>query len=179
MSDGVLAHPGEYRVRLTAGGQSLTQPLTLRMDPRVKTPEPELRQQLELSLRVDSLLRRDKQALDAVRGWRAGLAALARERGALSARLRRFDEASAALEGRPAGFGGPQGSDSLAGLNAQLASLLDILQHADVAPTGAVRRAVEERGLALEAVLARYEELKAREAPGLELELRRAGVPAR
>ncbi|MGE0453823.1 MAG: WD40/YVTN/BNR-like repeat-containing protein [Vicinamibacteria bacterium] len=176
---GVLAHPGEYSVRLTAAGQALSEPLTLRMDPRVKTPEPELRQQLELSLRVDALLRSDKQALDAVRGWRAGLAALARERGALSARLRAFDEAAAALEGRPSGVGRGPGGDSLAGLNAQLASLLDILQDADLAPTAAVRRAVEERALALEAALARHAELEAREAPALERELKRAGLPAR
>jgi len=176
---GVLAHPGEYSVRLTAGGQALTQPLTLRMDPRVETPEPELRQQLELSLRVDSLLLRDQQALEAVRGWRAGLTALGRKHGALPARLRAFDEAAAALEGRPAGFGRAQGGDSLSGLNAQFASLLDILQDADVAPTGAVRRAVEERGLALEAVLARYEELKARESPTLERALQQAGLAAR
>src|SRR5207253_11343091 len=31
------APPGSYVVRLTAGGKSYTQPLTLRLDPRVKT----------------------------------------------------------------------------------------------------------------------------------------------
>jgi len=33
---GPLAVPGEYRVRVTAGGQSQTQPLTVRLDPRLK-----------------------------------------------------------------------------------------------------------------------------------------------
>jgi hypothetical protein len=45
-------------VRLTAGGQTYTQPLTLRMDPRVKTPPEGLRAQLEQSLAVVQELRR-------------------------------------------------------------------------------------------------------------------------
>ena len=32
------AAPGNYTVRLTAGGKSYTQPITLKMDPRIKTP---------------------------------------------------------------------------------------------------------------------------------------------
>src|SRR5438477_10703636 len=43
------AVPGEYTVVLTAGGKSYTQPLTVRMDPRVKMSQAELEQQLTLS----------------------------------------------------------------------------------------------------------------------------------
>ena len=41
--------PGEYSVVLTAGGRSYTQPLTVKMDPRVKMSEAELWEQLTLS----------------------------------------------------------------------------------------------------------------------------------
>ena len=44
--------PGQYTVRLTAGGRSLTQPLTVRMDPRVKTTPLGLQQQFTLSKAV-------------------------------------------------------------------------------------------------------------------------------
>src|SRR5262249_11473422 len=37
--------PGVYTVRLTADGKSYTQPLTVKMDPRVKTPAAGLQQQ--------------------------------------------------------------------------------------------------------------------------------------
>ena len=37
---GPLAVPGEYTVKLTANGKSRTQPLTIKLDPRVKTPQP-------------------------------------------------------------------------------------------------------------------------------------------
>jgi hypothetical protein len=49
------ALPGSYSVVLTAGGKSFTQPLTLKMDPRVKANEAELTKQFELSKRLQDL----------------------------------------------------------------------------------------------------------------------------
>ena len=43
------APPGGYTVRLTVGGRSVTQPLTLRLDPRVRTPAAGLQQLAALS----------------------------------------------------------------------------------------------------------------------------------
>jgi hypothetical protein len=40
--DAPWAPPGEYTVRLTVGGQAFTQPLSLRLDPRVTTPAEDL-----------------------------------------------------------------------------------------------------------------------------------------
>ena len=51
---GPWALPGRYTVRLTAGGRTHTQPLVLRMDPRVRTPAAALREQLALSRRLAS-----------------------------------------------------------------------------------------------------------------------------
>jgi nucleotide-binding universal stress UspA family protein len=52
-----LAMPGDYTVRLTVDGRALTQPLTLQMDPRVKTPREELAQQFDASMKVYAKLR--------------------------------------------------------------------------------------------------------------------------
>src|SRR5947208_1769485 len=41
--------PGQYTVKLTVDGKSLTQPLTVKMDPRVNTPPVGLAQQFTLS----------------------------------------------------------------------------------------------------------------------------------
>src|SRR5439155_19006269 len=41
--------PGVYTVKLTVNGKSYTQPLTVKMDPRVKTPAPGLQRQFTLS----------------------------------------------------------------------------------------------------------------------------------
>jgi hypothetical protein len=47
--------PGSYTVVLTAGGKSFTQPLTLKMDPRLKVTAAELTKQFELSKRLQDL----------------------------------------------------------------------------------------------------------------------------
>jgi photosystem II stability/assembly factor-like uncharacterized protein len=44
--------PGQYTVRLTVDGRELTQPLTVRMDPRVDTPAAALREQFRLSMEL-------------------------------------------------------------------------------------------------------------------------------
>ena len=43
------APPGEYTVRLTVGGRQFTQPLSLRLDPRVTTPAADLARLASLS----------------------------------------------------------------------------------------------------------------------------------
>src|SRR5262249_55948639 len=46
---GPWAMPGQYTVVLTVNGKSYSQPLTIKMDPRVKTPVAGLQQQFRLS----------------------------------------------------------------------------------------------------------------------------------
>jgi hypothetical protein len=53
---GRQALPGDYQVRLRAGGKTLTAPLPVRMDPRVTTPLAELRAQDALTVRVENEL---------------------------------------------------------------------------------------------------------------------------
>ena len=60
---GSWALPGTYSVRLTAGGQTRTAALVVRMDPRVKTSEAGLRQQYTLSRQLDGAIRRAAAAL--------------------------------------------------------------------------------------------------------------------
>jgi photosystem II stability/assembly factor-like uncharacterized protein len=55
---GPLAPAGGYTVRLRARGETLTQPLRLRMDPRVKTPPSALDQQFKLSMRLYGAINR-------------------------------------------------------------------------------------------------------------------------
>jgi photosystem II stability/assembly factor-like uncharacterized protein len=53
---GRQALPGDYQVRLRAGGKTLTAPLPVRMDPRVTTPLADLRAQDALAVRVENEL---------------------------------------------------------------------------------------------------------------------------
>jgi len=54
-TDGPLAAPGAYRVRLTQNGRTSSQPLTLRRDPRIAVSDAALREQMELALEIARL----------------------------------------------------------------------------------------------------------------------------
>jgi hypothetical protein len=53
---GVLARPGSYIVKLTANGQTLTQPLTLKIDPRAAITPLGLQQQFALATRIATMM---------------------------------------------------------------------------------------------------------------------------
>ena len=55
---GPWALPGTYTVRLTVGGRALTQPLTVRMDPRARVLPATLARQLALAQRLMSVMER-------------------------------------------------------------------------------------------------------------------------
>jgi photosystem II stability/assembly factor-like uncharacterized protein len=58
---GLLVLPGRYQVRLTAGGRTLEQPLTVLRDPRVKTSDRELAEQLAFYDEVSAALARSAE----------------------------------------------------------------------------------------------------------------------
>lgn len=62
---GVLAVPGAYLVKLTAGGQTLTQPLTLKMDPRASITPLGLAQQFTLGTKIAEMMNRSFAAISA------------------------------------------------------------------------------------------------------------------
>jgi hypothetical protein len=73
--------PGTYTARLTVGGKSYTQPLTIRMDPRVKSGTAALQQQFALSKRLYDAVVKVQQTLTSAKDDR---------RSALSAQLMRI-----------------------------------------------------------------------------------------
>lgn len=64
---GPFVAPGRYTVRLTVDGQVHTRPLTVRIDPRVKTPATELQAQSTLAWRLWDGVNRARAALDRAR----------------------------------------------------------------------------------------------------------------
>src|SRR5207249_692281 len=133
--------PGDYTVRLRAGGKSYEQPLTIKMDPRVKAQIEELVQQFALSMGCYNGMRQARAALTEVRGLRAKLkeSRTKTEDKALIEALGELDRKAALLEGaerrrreRPA-EASPE--PTLARLAGEQERLMELLQGADVAPT--------------------------------------------
>src|SRR5439155_12225207 len=68
---GPWVRPGTYTVWLTAGGLSYTQPLTVKMDPRVPTPAAGLAQQFALSMQCYEGMREARVAQGQIRKLRS------------------------------------------------------------------------------------------------------------
>ena len=94
--------PGNYTVKLEAAGQTLTQPIEIKMDPRVTTPTDELKQQFDLASRVWDAMNTTYANLGQVRSLRAQLKDLGRQapKGDLTDAIAALDQKAAALEGK-------------------------------------------------------------------------------
>jgi len=152
---GAVVLPGQYSVKLTAGGKSYVQPLTVKMDPRVKTPAAGLLQQFTLATKITGMLHQDYQALQEVRALRAKLKDQNPD----------LEKQAAALEGVSGGRipGARRGGDAnLATLNGDLASVLGVIEGSDTVPTSQAVAAVGELERTLRSLEAALQELKAR-----------------
>jgi hypothetical protein len=173
--------PGEYTVKLTVNGKSYTQPLTVRMDPRVKTPADGLEQQYALSMQCYDGMRQARDAQRQIRALRDQLQALRGKAGPLADAVAALDEKAAALTGAERGFRGRRDpgprEESLGRLAGELGGLLALLQGADAAPTTQAVAAVGDVRAGLDKVLKRWAEMKDGEVTKLNEKLRGANLP--
>jgi len=188
MPMGPAVLPGEYAVKLTANGHSSTQPLTVKIDPRVKTPSEGLAQQFALALRAYEGSQQTREALEQIRKLRAELKDL-RDRagqGGLTEAIAALDRKASALEGESGAFvrggGGPGGArggegPTLTRLSGELISLLGLLEGADATPTTQAVAASEELQRVLATLLERWNEVKSRDLKALNDQLRQANFP--
>ena len=158
------AAPGTYTVKLTVDGKSYTQPLTVKMDPRVKTSPLGLTQQFTLSKQMYDGMVDAQKALQELRALRERSATASAGRPD----VRTFDQKLAALEGQAdGGRGGPpapgpvDAAETLSSISGSLGTLMNLLQGADVAPTTQLVAAVNQRRAALAKVMAQWTALKA------------------
>ena len=73
---GPVAVPGKYEVRLIVGGQTLTAPFDVKLDPRVHVSQADLEQQLNLLLQTRDELSRVYDAVNQIQDVRAQLTGL-------------------------------------------------------------------------------------------------------
>jgi hypothetical protein len=170
---GPLVLPGSYQVRLTAGGKSYTQPLTVQMDPRVKTGPAALGSQLTLAQGIAAALERDSAALQKAQALRAQLQALppAAREGPLGESAKRLDSRLAALA-----EGGEKGKDSLTQMNSALSRLYGVIEGVDLPPTTQARKTAADLERRLAGLLGQWNDVATREVPALEGQLRQAGL---
>jgi photosystem II stability/assembly factor-like uncharacterized protein len=166
---GPVVMPGEYTVRLTLDGNTITQPLTVKMDPRVTTPPAELEKQFRLSMQCYEGSNAARTASTKARSLRAQAVALRAKAGELS-------DAVAALESKLGDLDPATGGPGLGRTGAELGRLLGIQQGADAVPTVQTETAVEQARADLEKLLGRWAEVRDKELPAINARLKAAGL---
>jgi photosystem II stability/assembly factor-like uncharacterized protein len=171
--------PGAYTVRLTVNGQSQTQPIAIRMDPRVKIT-PEVQQIFTLTTQMED---RARTAADAYKEARALADKLqARKQSAANdALLKQVDAIAPAVVpgaggggggrgGRGGGGGGgfgaaaaePPAPPTLANIGAQMVVAVTPMQSSEMPPTAAQLLACGQQEAAYTALMAKWTALKAK-----------------
>jgi hypothetical protein len=168
--------PGEYSVTLSVNGQTYTQPLTLKMDPRVKASAGDLRAQFDDSMKLYELRKTLQPIGKSFDALRDGLTSASEKGGGNDG----LQEQIAAMQKRLIDFAPP---NTRPGAPLQFAALENVehlfrtIQDVDAAPPPRVRRAVAEVQQTSGAAVTQWQALIANELPAVNQQLSAAGQP--
>jgi photosystem II stability/assembly factor-like uncharacterized protein len=168
--------PGDYTVTLAVDGESLTQPLTVAMDPRVKASAADLQEQFDLSWRLYQLrlkLAPIGEKFDEIAHQLTKLKARAAERPDITQKLEDF--AQTLMK-----FGPPHprpGAPPSLFVFDSTTHLFDDVQGADAAPTAATKAAAADLETKIGPVMDAWRKVLDSDLPGLNQQLKQAGFP--
>jgi len=183
-ADGVWVPPGRYTVALTVDGKRLTQPLTVRPDPRVKLGDDVYAQQVALARKIEALRVRVATAsreagklLEALVERRKGAdAALARDIDALSARVQALVGGKSAPNPHNSWSFPPQQVQTLRYVGEALDALNRAVDGADAAPSPDAQAGFAKLEPLTDTTVAAWQTLQSREFAAFDARLRKAGA---
>ncbi len=153
--------PGDYVVRLSANGQAVTQPITIKMDPRVKIT-PEIQQIFTLTTQLENSSSTARVAYQEARA----MMDKAKSNPALLKKLEELAPVQVPASGGGGGRGGfgapeePAPAPTLANIAGQLVSALMPMQGAEMAPTAAQLDACQKQQAAYNSLMAKWTAIK-------------------
>jgi hypothetical protein len=167
--------PGTYTVRLTANGQTQTQSITIRMDPRVKVT-PEVQQIFTLTTRMENNARNAASAYKEARALAEKVKAR-KQSAANDALAKQIDDMApvpvappegGGRAGRGGGGGGggfgapaePTPPPNLSNISAQMVAAVMTMQVSEMPPTAAQLHACEEQQAHYTDLMAKWNDLK-------------------
>jgi len=159
--------PGTYSVRLTANGQTLTQPITIKMDPRVKIT-PEVQQIFTLTSQLENDAR---NAVTTYKQARLLIEELEKRQqsAANDALIKKLQELAPVESQEPApagGFGGfgqapePSAHPTLANVSRQLIASVMAMQSSEMPPTAAQLDSCKKQESAYAALMEKWSALR-------------------
>jgi hypothetical protein len=180
---GASALPGNYTVKLTVDGKSFSQPLMVKMDPRITTPPADLRKQFEMESGSVEGMNKSFEALAQVRSVRAQLKERAGKasKGVLADAIATLDKQVAELEGGTQSrfFGLPPGAkqpENFSSLNQHFGGILGVADSADAAPTTQATAVYKELNEALDKLMSHWTKIQQQDIATLNGELKKAGL---
>jgi photosystem II stability/assembly factor-like uncharacterized protein len=180
------APPGAYTVRLTANGKTYTQPLTLRLDPRVKTPALALTRVATLTREMYEGARKTHDEAERARAFAAELNTMQGEDvAAFKALVSALAPPAQTGRGRggfgAGGFGGrggpPQPPSTLDAVGAAYMNAAMAMQSADAAPTAREVAACDEARRQAAPIVAKWTKLTTVDLAALNAKRKAAGQP--
>ncbi len=176
---GPLALPGRYTVKLTVNGHSYSEPLTLKMDPRVKTPHEGLAQMFQMESRIASMMTDISPLLSEAQSAREQLQKLAGQTsGPVAEAVSAFEKKLADILGPGEGPRGPgAAAPTIIGLSGGIGGLYGEVDRADSTPTTAQRVATAETEKRFSEVMKQWVALKKADLPELNQHLHEANLP--
>jgi photosystem II stability/assembly factor-like uncharacterized protein len=173
---GPSAPPGDYTVKLTAGGRSFTAPLTVKMDPRVKVSAADLEQQFQMESRLASMMTQSTHAIMEARSLHEQLEKLSSQANdPLVASFKELDKKASAVLATSGGEAGT--GPTLTSVNGSVTSLYAELDRADAMPTSAQGQAVAKIEKDFAASVKQWDELKSQDLTALNRKLRSSNRP--
>ncbi len=170
--------PGQYTVALTAAGHTYTQPITVKMDPRVKTPALALTQQFDASLALYNQARTLSAAASHADALKDQLDELAKNpkapADAVEAFSKKLDEV---IAGAPIFPPPPKMPETLEGVRNAALMVMTMMQGADEAPTAPLLATSAEIRAAAPKALEHWREFLQLELPKFNQQLKNANLP--
>jgi photosystem II stability/assembly factor-like uncharacterized protein len=175
---GPSALPGNYTVRLIVDGKSSTAPLTVKMDPRVKTPAADLLKKFQEESRLAEILSESSEAAMQAEAVGDQLKKLESQAGSVREAVQALEKKLTVLDGASGGFFAPPSPEAtLTRVNGQADTLYGEVWQADAAPTSSQTQALAALAADSASVLKRWQEFKSSDLSAMNRELREAKLP--
>jgi hypothetical protein len=173
--------PGQYTVVLTVNGKSYSQPLTVKMDPRVKTPIAGLQQQFFLSdeiyQRMLTLGPAAEQATELRKQLQERQTKAQPQSAAANAITSLSNRLNTLLGSQTRRPGPPSEVPTLSLLRAKYMALFGVLQEADDPPTSQAVTGMSEIEAQLPPLMQQWQQIKNTDLPALNQQLKNANLP--
>jgi hypothetical protein len=192
---GPRAAAGTYTVKLTADGKTVSEPLTVKMDPRVKALPAGLALQNTAELKIAANMKHGAETVASVRALQTDLKTIAPQTGALDDAITSLNKKLVAIAGELPVAGGGRGGRGGGGggggrgaptantpptftqVSGELSALYGLIDSADAAPTAAQSAQLTQLDATHAKLMAEWTAIKTKDVPALNELLKKAGLP--